>query len=324
MSAKKHFSSEPFINPSGTLIATHPHMILRLLPNFTLIVFIALLATPAQAQDDDVIKFNTDLVTVNVAVKDGKGRSLLGLKPEDFRITDENKPVVPEFFDSEGPASIIFVVDISTSMRGERWSSLIAGLKHFLKKAPSSNDYTLVVFNNSAEVLARCVSAQEFLNRLRELKPSGDTALYDGVLLGFDVLRQVPKRHKALVLISDGEDNSSRFGLGDVETTASASRTTIYSIGLLLKDQCKKGLKNSCLGQETLSKLAKVSGGLTFFPDSEKLSSVLKEISSDVSSQYSFSYYPADKRSGWRQVRVDLAETERRPKLRYQERYLMR
>ena len=287
------------------------------------IVSAALLSAPAQAQDEDVIKFKVDLVTVNVAVKDGKGRSLLGLKPEDFRITDENNPVVPEFFDGEGPASIIFVVDTSSSMKGERWKSLIAGLKDFLKKAPRSNDYTLIVFNSNAQVLARCVSAAELLNRMRELKPSGDTALYDGVLLGFDVLRRVPQRHKALVLISDGEDNSSKFGLAEVEMAASASRTTIYSIGLLLKNQCKRGLKNACVGQDTVNKLAKVSGGLTFFPNSEKLSSVLKEISSDVSSQYSFSYYPTDKTPGWRQVRVDLAETERRPKLRYQERYLI-
>src|SRR4029453_8980100 len=67
----------------------------------------------AQAQDDDVVKVNVDLITVNVAVRDGKGRSLLGLRPQDFRITDENSPVVPEFFESEGPASIVFVVDTS-------------------------------------------------------------------------------------------------------------------------------------------------------------------------------------------------------------------
>lgn len=291
---------------------------------FLAIVFAALFSAPAQAQDEDVIKFNVDLVTVNIAVKDGKGRSLLGLRPQDFRITDENNPVVPEFFDSEGPASIIFVVDMSSSMRGEKWNGLIAGLRDFLKKARNSNDYTLITFGSSAQVLAQSVSAAELLNRLRELKPYGDTALYDGVLLGFDALKQAPKRHKALVLISDGEDNSSRLGLAEVERSASASRTTIYSIGLLLKDQCSAGYKNACKGQETVSKLAKVSGGLAFFPDSQELSSVLKEISSDVSSQYSLSYYPLNRRSGWRQVHVALAETERQSKLRYQQRYLMR
>jgi Ca-activated chloride channel homolog len=282
------------------------------------------LAAAAQAQDDDVVKFNVDLVTVNVAVKDGKGRSLLGLKPHDFHITDENNPVIPEFFDGDGPASIIFVVDVSSSMRGEKWNGLMGGLRNFLKKARDGNDYTLIAFSTNVHVLARSVSAAELLSRLQDLKPFGETALYDGVLAGFDVLKQVPQRHKALVLISDGEDNSSRFGLAEVEKGALASRTTIYSIGILLKDWCKDGDQNACVGQETVSRLAKVSGGLAFFPDSRKLSSVLQEISTDVSSQYSLSYYPPDKKSGWRQVHVALAETEQRPKLRYQQRYLMR
>src|SRR5262245_40382207 len=89
------------------------------------VIVAACFMVPAHAQDEDVIRFSTDLVTVNVAVKDGKGRSLLGLKPHDFLITDENNPVTPEFFESEGPASIVLVVDTSSSMSGKRWKSLI-------------------------------------------------------------------------------------------------------------------------------------------------------------------------------------------------------
>src|SRR5262245_40148859 len=65
---------------------------------------------PVQGQDEEVIRFDVSLVTVSVAVKDRKGRALLGLKSEDFLVTDENTRVTPEFFDSEGPASIVFVV----------------------------------------------------------------------------------------------------------------------------------------------------------------------------------------------------------------------
>ena len=274
-------------------------------------ILAALLAAPVQAQDDEVVKFNVDLVTVNVAVKDSKGRSLLGLKSHDFRITDENNLVIPEFFDVDGPASIVFVVDVSSSMRGDKWEGLMDGLRNFLKKARDGNDYTLIAFSNNLQVLAQSVSAAHLLSLLPELKPHGETALYDGVLLGFDLLKQLPRRHKALVLISDGEDNSSRLGLAEVEKGALASRTTMYSVGLLLKAYCKNRHQNACVGQETVSRLARVSGGLAYYPDSpEELSSVLKEISADVSSQYSFSYYPPDKKSGWRQVHVALERTE--------------
>ena len=290
---------------------------------FLLITITALSPLSAQAQDQDVIKVNVDLVTVNVAVKDGKGRSLSGLRPQDFRITDENSPVVAEFFDSEGPASIVFVVDTSSSMQGQKWKSLIAGLKGFLKKARDGNDYSLITFSNSPQLLVQSVSADELLNCLRELKPHGETALYDGVLEGLDVLKRVPQRHRAVVLISDGEDNSSRLSLAEVEKEASAMRTTIYSIGVVLKAPCRSSRK-PCDGQATVSQLAKVTGGLVFFPDSSELSSVLKEISNDVRSQYSLSYYPPDKRSGWRQVQVDVAQIDRKPRLRYQQRYLLK
>ena len=279
----------------------------------------------ARAQNEDVIRFNTDLITVNVAVKDGKGRSLLGLKPQDFLITDESNLVTPEFFDSDGPASIVFVVDTSSSMGGSKWKSLIAGLKDALKNASDGNDYTLIVFSDSPQLLATSVSASQVLNLLRQLKPSGNTALYDGMVLGLDVLKQVPQRHKALVLISDGEDTVSRLSLAEVEKEASGCRSTIYSIGILLKEYCNRHRnQKTCIGQDTISELTKVTGGLAYFPKLEQLSPVLKEISSDVRSQYSFSYYPLDKRPGWRQIRVEVAQIEQRAKLRYQERYLLR
>ena len=287
-------------------------------------ILAASFSPPARAQNEDVIRFNTDLVTVNVAVKDGKGRSLLGLKPQDFLITDENNPVIPEFFESEGPASIIFVVDTSSSMSGSKWKSLIAGLKDALKNASDGNDYTLIAFSDSPQLLAKSVSAAQLLTLLLELKPNGNTALYDGMVLGFDVLKQVPQRHRALVLISDGEDSVSRLSLAEVEKEASGCRSTIYSIGILLKDYCNHSKQKTCVGRDTISQLAKVTGGLAYFPKPEQLSPVLKEISSDVRTQYSFSYYPTDKRPGWREVRVDIAQTERRPNLRYQQRYLMR
>lgn len=68
-------------------------------------------SVPGQAQDPEVIKFDVSRVTLNLAVKDGKRRPLQGLKPDNFLVTDENIPLTPEFLDSDGPASIVFVID---------------------------------------------------------------------------------------------------------------------------------------------------------------------------------------------------------------------
>ena len=284
---------------------------------------VLLTSVTAQAQDPEVIRFDVSLVTLNVAVKDGKGRPLQGLQPHDFLVTDENIPVTPEFFDSEGPASIVFVIDTSSSMSGPRWKSLISGLRGFLKKAREGNDYTLIAFDRTARSLAVRVDAVEILKVLSELRPYGETALYDGVLLGLEALKSTPQRHKALVLISDGEDNSSRTGLADVEKEAFARRTTIYSIGLHLNEYCRHGIVGACNGKAAIKQLATVTGGLASFPEAQELSGVLKEIGNDVYGQYSLSYYPPDKKAGWRTVRVTVAQTERQPHLRYQERYLM-
>jgi len=292
--------------------------------NYLLAVVILVIAFSSSAySQEEVIKFDVSLVTVSVAVKDHKGHALLGLKSEDFLVTDQDTPVSPEFFDSEGPASIVFVLDTSSSMQGRRWKSLLQGLKSFVKKARASNDYTIIAFNNHAYIVAESVSAAELGKCVTQLRPYGETAMYDGVMLGLDALKRVPKRNKALILISDGEDNSSRRKLAEVEKEVVARRATIYSVGLLLNEFCRLHINEACNGKETVKQLATVTGGLAFFPNAEDLSRVLTEISSEVNSQYSLSYYPPDKNAGWRKVEVSIAHAER-PTLRYQQRYLIR
>ena len=85
----------------------------------------------AMPPDLDVISIDTLLVTINVSVTDHKNRQLSGLKLEDFQVTDQGQMVRPEFLDSEGPLSIVFVIDVSSSMRGH-WRELRSGLKKFL------------------------------------------------------------------------------------------------------------------------------------------------------------------------------------------------
>jgi VWFA-related protein len=283
------------------------------------------LSIPTQGQDVvEVIKFDVSLVTVNVAVKDNKGRPLLGLKSNDFLITDENDRVSPEYFESEGPASIVFVLDTSSSMKGAKWKNLLEGLKSFLKKSRLDNDYTLIAFDSRAYVVADSVSAEEFCRSLRELKPSGETALYDGVMLGLDAVKRARQRNRALVLISDGEDNRSQAQLCEVEREAFSRRAIIYSVGLLLKDYCARGIVEACNGKETIKQLAAITGGVAFFPDEMALARTLKDIGNEVNTQYSLSYYPTSKNAGWRTVHVAVAQNQTSPKLRYQQRYLMR
>lgn len=275
------------------------------------------------AQDaGDVVKVDIGLVTVNVAVRDGKGRHISELKAEDFFVSDEGKPVRLEFFDTEGPTSIIFVVDISTSMRGEKWQSLKAGMKKFLATAREGNDYTLIAFNEAPRLIARSVNAQDLWREFNNLNPSGNTALYDAILLGLSNLRQVPQRHKSLVLLSDGQDTSSAATLLTVQQEMLAHRASIYTVGIVLHGY--KFLATERHGQELLNQLAKATGGLVFFPKPYELRSVLQGINEDLSSQYSLSYSTPDKTPGWRRIQVNIPQSLSRLSLRYQKQYLIK
>lgn len=278
------------------------------------------LYVPMMAQDADVIKVSVDLVTVNVAVTDSKGRPVADLLAQDFLVKDQHKPVELKFFDAQGPASIVFVVDISTSMGGDRWRALRAGLKKFLTSARENNDYTLITFSNMPQLVARSVNAEALWQHFNSLKPSGHTALYDGVLLGLKALDQLPQRQKAVVLLSDGQDNSSAATLQEVQREIFNERATIYTIGMVFNHYEYSGIDRA--GRELLQVLADVSGGLAYLPQPSQLRETLEKISADVRSQYSLSYYPPDKAPGCRHILVS-TQGERQLKLRYQERYVM-
>jgi VWFA-related protein len=264
--------------------------------------------------DLDVISTDTSLVTINVSVRDHKNRQLSGLKLEDFHVTDQGKIVRPEFVDTLGPVSIVFVMDVSSSMGGH-WQELRAGLKKFLAKEHDGSDYTLVTFNEEAQLVTSSTDAKRFWESFKTLRPYGETALYDGLLLGLEMLERVPQRHKALVLLSDGEDNNSKAELEMVERQTLRHRATIYSVGILYERED---------GKRLLNQLAAATGGLVHFPQSSKLPAVLDSIRADLSNQYSLSYYPPEKTPGWHRVEVDIAQSTSRLNLRYQQRYQMR
>jgi VWFA-related protein len=287
-------------------------------------LFVVSCGAIVQAQEaDDVVRVDVALVTVNVAVTDLKGRHISQLKAEDFFVSDEGKPVRPEFFEAQGPTSIIFLVDSSSSMGGKKWKSLKTGMKKFLEAGREDNDYTLITFNEAPRLIARSVSGQDLWEEFKRLKPAGDTALYDAMLLGLSTLKYVPQRNKSLILLSDGQDNRSSATLRMVQQEMLAHSASIYTVGIV-RQGLSFLLTEELQGQELLDELAQATGGLVFFPEPEEIRSVLERISADLRSRYSLSYYPPDKTPGWRRIQVNVPQSRSRLSLRYQERYLIR
>ena len=292
---------------------TRPLLVLMILAFYPLLVC---------AQDAEIIKVQVDLISVNVAVTNGGKQPVRDLKAGDFHVAEEGQPVELQFFDSEGPASIVFVIDTSTSMGGQKWKKLRAGMERFLARARAGNDYSLVAFSDAPRLIADSVDADEFRRRFSELKIAGNTALYDGVLLGLEVLARARHRHRALVVLSDGQDNSSRAQFSDVQQEGLSRRATIYTVGIRLRRTDDYLLDFELAGKELMNRLATMTGGSFHFPDPDNIPKALEEINSDLMGQYTLSYYTPEKSPGWRNVKVSLLPTTRRLHLRYQQRYL--
>jgi VWFA-related protein len=284
------------------------------------LLILSFFAIPHAQQDSvDVIKIDTSLVTLNVSVTTKKDHPFSGLQVDDFLINDQGTPVTPNFFDGQGPASIVFVIDTSSSMTGTKWRNLTKGLKSFLAKDRPENDYSLIIFADRPTLIASSVNAEQLWQNFKGIKPNGETALYDALARGLQLLKEIPQRHKAIVLLTDGDDNKSHTTLELTQERVAIRHATIYSVGILQDEYYGKN------GKELLTRLAKATGGSAFFPKADCLEGVLKTISYDIRNQYSLSYYPPDKTTGWRSVDIRLTNVARNDlQLSYQTRYLIK
>jgi VWFA-related protein len=276
------------------------------------------------ALEEELVKVDVDLVTINISVTDGGTRPVKGLRAADFLVSDKGRAVDLEFFEGQGPASIVFVVDTSLSMKYVKLKKLQAALKKFLARARDGNDYTLVAFSDRPRLVAEAVGPEELWQSVLGLKPDGDTALYDATLLGLETLGRATRRHRALVLLSDGQDTSSSAALADVRLAALARRATVYAVGITLDAKPSFMLEEDRKGREILKQLAAATGGLIFFPEPNEITEVLDKINADLSGQYTLGYYATDKAPGWRDIQVSLSPAVSRHRLRYQQHYLKR
>lgn len=277
--------------------------------------------TPSSDADYEIIKTDTNLVTLNVSVIKNN-RPLTGLTAADFEIADAGVSVKPEFFEAQGPTSIVFVIDTSTSMRGTKWHNLTSGIKEFMRSQSANTDYTLIVFNDSPRLISQALDAKEFWKAFSAIKPDGETALYDGLALGLDQIKCLARRHKAVVLISDGEDNKSKTNLIAIQQEVLRTHTTIYVLGILLSK--RDGPSTQWRDRQLLENLAAQTGGLSFFPTPDLIDKVLSNVNKEIASQYSFSYYASSRASGWRDVDVRLLHQLNDSTLRYPHRYLLK
>jgi Ca-activated chloride channel family protein len=250
-----------------------------------------------QVTDDDERKpviTHTDLVTLTVTVTDTYGRFVTGLNKNAFTITDDKDQQEITFFsDEDAPVSLGVVFDVSGSMGGDKINKAREALSKFIETSHARDEYFLIGFNNRAQLLLdHTRDSDALMQKLTFVQTHGQTALYDAVYLGVNKVTRGAHPKKAILLISDGQDNSSRYTFSELRRLLKESDVIIYAVGIV------DGHDNSELGyggRAILEELAGVSGGKAFFPStSAEMNDTFERIALELRTQYSIGYRPSN------------------------------
>lgn len=255
------------------------------------------------------VKINVDLVMVNAAVTDHDGHSVTGLDKNQFRIWEDKVQQEIQYFSTEEvPASVVVIFDISGSM-ADRLPTAREALQKFLDSGSPEDEYALVEFANRPDVVEDFTSDTRTLqNHIALIGGKGSTALYDAVYIGIEKLRQAHNPRKALLLITDGEDNHSRYTFNDVKRLAMESDIQLFAIGMsgFTIPTMTKGHKP---GNEVLQELVDLTGGQAFFTtDARKLDDICAKISESLKTEYLIGYASTNSSNDgkWRRLNVKL------------------
>ncbi|HEX8247222.1 MAG TPA: VWA domain-containing protein [Pyrinomonadaceae bacterium] len=247
------------------------------------------------AGDDDVIKVPTDLVTLTLTVTDQYGRYVSGLSKNAFTIFDNNQEQEITFFsDTDAPISIGILFDVSGSMSGDKIARARKALERFINTSHPMDEYFLIAFNTRAQLLLdRTRNGEAVLDKLTLVQPKHNTALYDACYLGIERVTRGSHQKKALLIISDGQDNSSRYNFGEVKRLMKEADVTVYAVGII--DGADSSSALGMQGQSFLDELAGVTGGKSFYPQTNvEMDEIFERIALELRHQYSIGYTPKD------------------------------
>ena len=204
----------------------------------------------ATTHRDARLRVDVNLVQVPMTVTDPMNRLVTGLEKENFAVFDNNVGQIIKYFSSQdAPLSIGVIFDLSGSM-SSKYLRARKALTEFLRTSNPQDEFFVVGFNDRPAVIVDYTSDPDDVEaRMVMLKPENRTALIDAVYLGIDHLRQAKYERKALLVISDGGDNRSRYTEGELRRVVRESDVQIYSIGIFdnYAPTWKKCLALNCL-----------------------------------------------------------------------------
>jgi Ca-activated chloride channel family protein len=241
-----------------------------------------------------------------------------GLTKKAFTVFDNNEEQEITFFsDSDAPVSLGVIFDVSGSMSGDKIAKARKALEKFIATSHPSDEYFLIAFNSRAQLLLdRTRDGDAVLRKLTLVQPKQNTALYDAVYLGVDKVTRGSHQKRALLIISDGQDNASRYNFGEVRRLMKESDVVTYAVGILGGSDASSQL--GMQGQAFLDELTSVSGGKSFYPQTDvEMDEIFERIALELRHQYTVGYTPKDFQPDgkWRRVKVKVKPPRGLPRL---------
>lgn len=263
--------------------------------------------TAGQTASPAATRADPDTVLLTVSVWDKKGSSVDGLEKSHFTVLDDSKPREITFFKGQGdePASIGIVFDASHSMVTAKTERVRDALSRFMRQGHPETDYFLIGFNDSPQLLADWTrDADRIASAIASIKPKHNTALYDACYLAVEKILRGRHAKRVILLITDGQDNNSRFTYRELTKLLQESDVMIYVMGLLdTGDSGSLGME----GQAILESLSGIGGGVFYFPDTSKaLDTFFERLAFELRHQYQLGFrLPDNARDGkWHKIKV--------------------
>jgi Ca-activated chloride channel homolog len=265
-------------------------------------------ASPQKIHDPN-FKVDVDLVLVNATVTDPFGRRLSGLEKNNFSIfEDGTEQEILSFSSEDVPVSIGLVLDLSGSMQSVV-DSVRRAAHQFLYNSNPQDEILAVGFHGRAQLLSPFThDPRELESQVLWLSSHGMTALFDGIYLGLSSMRDAHNKRRAIVVITDGGENHSRYSQKDIQQFVRESDVQIYFIAMPGTDY---------LGPGMFREMAELTGGRTFDSRTEAISDLVQKIGIELRHQYVLSYRPGNRaRDGrWRKIKLVLRPPKGLPPL---------
>src|SRR6267378_2477137 len=266
------------------------------------------------------IRVDTTVVLINVTVTDPLNRFVTGLEKENFRLLEDKvEQKVVHFASEDAPLSIGLVFDTSGSM-GNKLAKSRQAVAQFFKTANPDDEFFLVQFNDRPELIQDfTTNLEDIQNRLTFTQAKGRTALLDAVYMALHKMKKAHNPRKALLIISDGGDNSSRYTESEIKNLVREADVQIYAIGIFEPVSARGRTAEEMGGPGLLNELAEQTGGRAFAVENlNELPDVAAKIGIELRNQYVLYYSPKnqDRDGKYRRVAVKMVQPRGLPPLK--------